>query len=101
MDSKISGWRWSGSEITLRRLEASTTRFGLIQTAIYKLAGNPEDVQVTGLSAGLFSDCHVLTKLIVTSGAHSIHQHLHHVTLLPEGVKAPFHTVVLQSNAML
>ncbi|KAJ3509046.1 hypothetical protein NLJ89_g5425 [Agrocybe chaxingu] len=34
-------------------------------------------------------------------GAHSVHQILHHASLLPEGEQAPFHVAILQSNAML
>jgi len=61
--------------LALRWIAANIEAFG----------GNPEDIQLTGLSAG----------------AHSIHQLLHRTSLLPEGQKAPFQTVVMHSNAML
>ncbi|KAJ7788664.1 Alpha/Beta hydrolase protein [Mycena olivaceomarginata] len=47
--------------------------------------GDPENIQITGLSAG----------------AHSVHQLLHYASHLPNGVKAPFHSAVLQSNAIV
>ncbi|KAH9479263.1 putative esterase [Psilocybe cubensis] len=56
-----------------------------IKANIEAFGGNPNDIQITGLSAG----------------AHSVHQLLHHASLLPEGKKAPFNSAVLQSNAML
>ncbi|KIM39628.1 hypothetical protein M413DRAFT_447103 [Hebeloma cylindrosporum] len=56
-----------------------------ISANIEAFGGNPQDIQLTGLSAG----------------AHSVHQLLHHASLLPKGRKAPFQTVVMQSNAML
>jgi hypothetical protein len=34
-------------------------------------------------------------------GAHSVHQLLHHASRLPPGVKAPFTSAVLQSNAIV
>ncbi|KAI0077724.1 alpha/beta-hydrolase [Panus rudis PR-1116 ss-1] len=46
---------------------------------------DPDDIQVSGLSAG----------------AHSVHQLLHHASRLPEGVPAPFRSAVLQSNAIV
>ncbi|KAI0307070.1 Alpha/Beta hydrolase protein [Multifurca ochricompacta] len=52
---------------------------------ISAFGGDPENIQITGLSAG----------------AHSVHQLLHHASRLPPGVKAPFTSAVLQSNAIL
>ncbi|KAF5370021.1 hypothetical protein D9758_001163 [Tetrapyrgos nigripes] len=49
------------------------------------LAGDPENIQILGLSAG----------------AHSVHQILHHVSRLPEGMRAPFKSAVLMSNAIV
>lgn len=34
-------------------------------------------------------------------GAHSVHQFLHHASRLPEGVKAPFQSAILQSNSIV
>jgi hypothetical protein len=68
--------------------------------------GDPENIQVTGLSAGKsnafsakisYSSKHN-SKLV---GAHSVHQLLHHASRLPPGVKAPFMSAVLQSNAIV
>ncbi|OSD05090.1 carboxylesterase [Trametes coccinea BRFM310] len=56
-----------------------------IRDNIKAFGGNPDDVQVTGLSAG----------------AHSVHQLLHHASRLPSGEKAPFRTANLQSNAIV
>ncbi|KAF8997843.1 carboxylesterase [Cyathus striatus] len=56
-----------------------------IKSNISAFGGSPDDVQITGLSAG----------------AHSVHQILHHASSLPPGVQAPFHSAVLQSNAIL
>lgn len=47
--------------------------------------GDPNDIQLYGLSAG----------------AHSVHQLLHHVSRLPEGQVSPFRSAVLQSNAIM
>ncbi|KAH8988482.1 carboxylesterase [Lactarius akahatsu] len=55
-----------------------------IHENISAFGGNPENIQITGLSAG----------------AHSVHQLLHHASRLPPGVKAPFTSAVLQSNAI-
>ncbi|KAF8585883.1 carboxylesterase [Ramaria rubella] len=55
-----------------------------IHDNIAAFGGNPDDIQLTGLSAG----------------AHSVHQLLHHVTRLPSGVKSPFQRACLQSNAI-
>ncbi|PPQ70238.1 hypothetical protein CVT26_014485 [Gymnopilus dilepis] len=56
-----------------------------IKENIEAFGGNPDDIQLTGLSAG----------------AHSAHQLLHHASLLPKGKQAPFHSAILQSNAIL
>lgn len=56
-----------------------------IKDNIDSFGGNPEDIEISGLSAG----------------AHSVHQLLHHISLLPEGENSPFHTAVLQSNAIV
>ncbi|KAF8075239.1 Alpha/Beta hydrolase protein [Lyophyllum atratum] len=56
-----------------------------VRANIAAFGGNSDDIQVTGLSAG----------------AHSVHQLLHHASRLPEGQMAPFHSAVLQSNAIL
>ncbi|THH06858.1 hypothetical protein EW145_g3793, partial [Phellinidium pouzarii] len=56
-----------------------------IKANIAAFGGDPEDIQLTGLSAG----------------AHSVHQILHHASHLPKGQIAPFRSAVLQSNAMI
>ncbi|KAI0760613.1 carboxylesterase [Fomes fomentarius] len=56
-----------------------------VRDNIKAFGGNPDDIQLSGLSAG----------------AHSVHQLLHHASRLPEGVKAPFDSAILQSNAMV
>ncbi|KAI0765875.1 carboxylesterase [Trametes elegans] len=56
-----------------------------IRDNINAFGGDPDNVQITGLSAG----------------AHSVHQLLHHASRLPDGEKAPFRTAVLQSNAIV
>ncbi|KAI0314464.1 carboxylesterase [Amylostereum chailletii] len=56
-----------------------------VKDNISAFGGNPEDIQVSGLSAG----------------AHSVHQILHHASRLLLGVKAPFTSAVLQSNAIV
>ncbi|KAF9528954.1 carboxylesterase [Crepidotus variabilis] len=56
-----------------------------IRENISAFGGTPDDVQITGLSAG----------------AHSVHQLLHHASQLPLGQKAPFKSAQLQSNAIL
>ncbi|KAG2012020.1 carotenoid ester lipase, variant 2 [Coprinopsis cinerea AmutBmut pab1-1] len=55
-----------------------------IKANISAFGGNQDDIQLTGLSAG----------------AHSVHQILHHLSVLPPGENAPFSSAVLQSNAM-
>jgi carboxylesterase type B len=56
-----------------------------IRSNIESFGGNPDDIQITGLSAG----------------AHSVHELLHHASILPKGVMAPFHSAIMQSNAIL
>ncbi|EGN97031.1 hypothetical protein SERLA73DRAFT_93724 [Serpula lacrymans var. lacrymans S7.3] len=56
-----------------------------VQEHIASFGGDPENVQVSGLSAG----------------AHSVHQILHHASRLPPGQNAPFRSAQLQSNALL
>ncbi|KDQ52807.1 hypothetical protein JAAARDRAFT_197885 [Jaapia argillacea MUCL 33604] len=56
-----------------------------IKENIAAFGGNPEDITISGLSAG----------------AHSLHQLLHHASRLPEGQNAPFHTAILQSNSIV
>ncbi|KAF8957122.1 Alpha/Beta hydrolase protein [Flammula alnicola] len=56
-----------------------------IKANIEAFGGNPDDIQLTGLSAG----------------AHSVHQLLHHASILLHGKKAPFQSAILQSNAIL
>ncbi|KAF5361734.1 hypothetical protein D9756_002143 [Leucocoprinus leucothites] len=56
-----------------------------VRDNINAFGGNANDIQLTGLSAG----------------AHSVHQILHRVSLLPDGEMAPFQIAVLQSNAVL
>ncbi|KAM6497366.1 carboxylesterase [Amanita muscaria] len=56
-----------------------------INANIEAFGGDPDNIQIQGLSAG----------------AHSVHQLLHHASCLPEGKKAPFQSAVLQSNAIL
>ncbi|KAG7085378.1 hypothetical protein E1B28_002941 [Marasmius oreades] len=51
---------------------------------IRSFGGDPENVQVIGLSAG----------------AHSVHQLLHHASHLPDGQPAPFVSAIMQSNAI-
>ncbi|KXN88001.1 hypothetical protein AN958_07813 [Leucoagaricus sp. SymC.cos] len=64
-----------------------------VRDNIAAFGGNPNDIQLTGLSAGEWSSNRLC--------AHSVHQLLHHVSLLPEGEMAPFQTAMLQSNAIL
>ncbi|KAL5521522.1 hypothetical protein ACEPAF_2270 [Sanghuangporus sanghuang] len=56
-----------------------------IKANISAFGGNPDNIQLTGLSAG----------------AHSVHQILHHASRLPEGQKAPFRSARLESNAIV
>ncbi|TRM60952.1 Alpha/Beta hydrolase protein [Schizophyllum amplum] len=56
-----------------------------IRDNIEAFGGDPSDIRITGLSAG----------------GHSVHQILHHVSHLPDGVLAPFQSAVLQSNAIM
>ncbi|KAK0241150.1 carboxylesterase [Armillaria nabsnona] len=56
-----------------------------VKDNIEAFGGNPSDIQLSGLSAG----------------AHSVHQILHYASHLPKGVNAPFHSAILQSNAII
>ncbi|EPQ55190.1 carboxylesterase [Gloeophyllum trabeum ATCC 11539] len=56
-----------------------------IKDNIVDFGGNPNDITLSGLSAG----------------AHSVHQLLHHASRLPAGQLAPFHSVILQSNSII
>ncbi|KAF8634657.1 hypothetical protein AX15_000796 [Amanita polypyramis BW_CC] len=56
-----------------------------VKSNIDSFGGDPDNIQVHGLSAG----------------AHSVHQQLHRASYLPEGQVAPFQSAVLQSNAIL
>ncbi|PIL23205.1 hypothetical protein GSI_14514 [Ganoderma sinense ZZ0214-1] len=56
-----------------------------VRDNIKAFGGNPDYIQVSGLSAG----------------AHSVHQLLHHASRLPDGVKAPFDSAIMQSNAIV
>ncbi|KAK0212301.1 carboxylesterase [Desarmillaria ectypa] len=56
-----------------------------VKDNIEAFGGNPNDIQISGLSAG----------------AHSVHQILHYASHLPKGVNAPFHSAILQSNGII
>ncbi|KAF7309471.1 Carboxylic ester hydrolase [Mycena indigotica] len=56
-----------------------------IKENIISFGGDPENIEINGLSAG----------------AHSVHQLLHFASHLPDGVSAPFSSAVLQSNAIV
>ncbi|KAJ7460686.1 Alpha/Beta hydrolase protein [Mycena latifolia] len=56
-----------------------------IKENIESFGGDPGNIQIAGLSAG----------------AHAVHQLLHYASHLPKGVQAPFHSAVLQSNAIV
>ncbi|KAH8115897.1 carboxylesterase [Phellopilus nigrolimitatus] len=56
-----------------------------IKENVSSFGGVPENIQVTGLSAG----------------AHSVHQLLHYASHLPEGLEAPFRSAILHSNAIV
>ncbi|KIJ62159.1 hypothetical protein HYDPIDRAFT_136701 [Hydnomerulius pinastri MD-312] len=56
-----------------------------VQENIRMFGGDPDNVQVTGLSAG----------------GHSVHQILHHVSRLPSGQMSPIRSARLESNAMV
>ncbi|KAF9257137.1 carboxylesterase [Marasmius fiardii PR-910] len=55
-----------------------------VRDNISPFGGDPENVQITGLSAG----------------AHAVHQLLHHASHLPQGQTAPFVSAIMQSNAI-
>ena len=78
----------------------STTLF---QLSVYKLSiGDPDNIHLTGLSAGeMGQNFDVELLLMGYTGAHSVHQILHHVSRLPEGQKAPFRSARLESNAIM
>ncbi|KAI5119079.1 hypothetical protein M0805_005497 [Coniferiporia weirii] len=56
-----------------------------VKANISSFGGDPDNISLTGLSAG----------------AHSVHQILHHASRLSEGQKAPFRNAFLQSNAIV
>ncbi|KAJ7156911.1 Alpha/Beta hydrolase protein, partial [Mycena crocata] len=56
-----------------------------VKENIAAFGGDPENIQIAGLSAG----------------AHSVHQLLHYASHLPDGIQAPFNSAVLQSNAIV
>ncbi|KAK0195962.1 carboxylesterase [Armillaria mellea] len=56
-----------------------------VKDNIEAFGGNPNDIQLSGLSAG----------------AHSVHQILHYASHLPKGVNTPFHSAIIQSNAII
>ncbi|PSS37448.1 hypothetical protein PHLCEN_2v655 [Hermanssonia centrifuga] len=56
-----------------------------VKDNIEAFGGDPNNIQLSGLSAG----------------AHSVHQILHHASHLPDGETAPFHSAVLQSNSIV
>ncbi|EIW75118.1 carboxylesterase [Coniophora puteana RWD-64-598 SS2] len=56
-----------------------------VKDNIVNFGGDVDDIRLSGLSAG----------------AHSVHQILHHVSHLPAGQVAPFHSVQMQSNGFL
>ncbi|EMD35663.1 hypothetical protein CERSUDRAFT_157551 [Gelatoporia subvermispora B] len=56
-----------------------------VRDNIEAFGGNPDNIQISGLSAG----------------AHSVHQLLHYASRLPEGKTAPFNSAVLQSNSIV
>ncbi|KAI0781938.1 carboxylesterase [Abortiporus biennis] len=56
-----------------------------IKENVKSFGGDPENIQITGLSAG----------------GHSVHQMLHYASHLPKGENAPFQSAILQSNSMV
>ena len=67
-----------------------------------EITGNTKNIQLSGLSAGeCFNGTIIILPNAFSTGAHSVHQLLHHVSLLPEGEVAPFQVAILQSNAIL
>jgi hypothetical protein len=69
----------------------------------YIATGDPDNVELQGLSAGENSERHLCFSSNATGdiGSHSVHQQLHRVSCLPEGQYAPFQSAILQSNAIL
>ena len=67
------------------------------------VAGDPDDIQLQGLSAGktFRRQSPSFSNAFCGLGSHSIHQQLHRVSCLPEGQYAPFQSAILQSNAIL
>ncbi|KAI9513297.1 carboxylesterase [Russula earlei] len=68
----------------------------------FNTTGDPGNIQLTGLSAGKCYDLYGVHLSVTWEivGAHSVHQLLHHASRLPPGVKAPFTSAMLQSNAI-
>ncbi|KAF8137391.1 Alpha/Beta hydrolase protein [Boletus edulis] len=56
-----------------------------VRDNIAAFGGDPDNVQLTGLSAG----------------GHSVHQILHHISRLPAGQKSPIRSARLESNAIM
>ncbi|KAL0572346.1 hypothetical protein V5O48_009617 [Marasmius crinis-equi] len=74
-DQRLTGnYGFKDQWLALQWVKANINGFG----------GDPENIQILGLSAG----------------AHSIHQLLHHASQLPEGEKAPFVSAIMRSNAI-
>ncbi|OCH89198.1 carboxylesterase [Obba rivulosa] len=72
-----------------------------IRDNIEAFGGNPSNIQVTGLSAGRFAKYCTIAKADFLSGAHSVHQLLHHASRLPKGQRAPFQSAMMHSNAIV
>ncbi|KAK0433922.1 uncharacterized protein EV420DRAFT_488033 [Desarmillaria tabescens] len=47
--------------------------------------------------------CHPTGQTVrsLFQATHAVHQNLHHISYLPEGIKTPFQSVYLMSNAMV
>lgn len=76
-----------------------------IRENISAFGGDPNDVQVTGLSAGAprfpLQFGYFTNAQSPLTGAHVVHQLLHYAAQLPEDQTAPFTSAMLQSNAIL
>lgn len=108
LDSRISGSRCSGFSQIYLLLEVCMANHA--STELISHLGNPENITLTGVSAG---EPHFLSDLVLliqkgvhklddeSIGAHSVHQILHHASHLPQGERAPFVRAQLQSNAMV